>query len=225
MSERRKLVITGGASGLGAAIVDRAIAADYDVVVIDRNPSAVAKTIVTDLSDLASATRAGEEAVADGRDLDALVLCAGANIPTMFAEQDIAIWSKMISVNLLGNVAVTRATLHALTRGPGRLVGIGSTATRRLVPGMSAYGVSKHAFSAFFHALSLELNGVLPVTLVNPGVMDTGFFDGRPEEFVPPTNRMVPGDVADTVMFCLDQPGGVVIRELFVTGISVYDYP
>ncbi|TXN28355.1 SDR family oxidoreductase [Lacisediminihabitans profunda] len=221
----RRLVITGGSSGLGAEVVTRALFKGWEVTVIDRNPSEKAPTVLADLSDTAAAFAAGEEAIGDGRAIDALVLCAGINIPGMFEEQDIETWSKPIAVNLLGNAAVARAGISALKAAKGRLVGIGSTAGRRITPGMSAYGVSKHAFRAMFHALSLELNGVIPISLVNPGTMDTNFFDGRPERFTPSMDRMAPGNVADTVMFCLEQPSSVVIRELYVTDVTVHDWP
>ncbi len=224
-SPARRLVITGGSSGLGAEVVTRALHKGWEVTVIDRNPSEQAPTVLVDLSHTTAAFAAGQEAIGRGGSLDALVLCAGINIPGTFEEQDIETWTTPIAVNLLGNAAVARAGISALKAARGRLVGIGSTAGRRITPGMSAYGVSKHAFRAMFHALSLELNGVIPISLVNPGTMDTHFFDGRPERFVPGTDRMAAGDVADTVMFCLEQPSSVVIRELYVTDLAVHDWP
>lgn len=221
----RRLVITGGARGLGAEVVTRALHKGWDVTVIDRNESEQAPTIVADLSDVDSALAAGQEALGSAGELDALVLCAGINIPGMFEDQDIQVLDKIMSVNLVGNAAVARASISALKAAKGRLVGIGSTAGRRITPGMSAYGVSKHAFRAWFHALALEFNGVIPVSLVSPGTMDTHFFDGRPEQFMPSKHRMAPGDVAETVMFCLEQPHSVVIRELYVTDLQVVDWP
>ena len=222
----KRLLLTGGATGLGRAIAEQATTAGFDVVVLDRKPSPHSRQIIVDLQDTAAAGAATDAAVAELGGLDALVLCAGINRPERFEHQDFAAWKSVVEVNVLGNAAVTRAALSALKSSHGRIVGIGSTASRRLVQGMSAYGTSKHAFTAFLHAVALEEMGNLGVSIVHPGVMDTGFFEGRPAEYVPPAaQRLNPSHVANAVMFCLSQPANVAVRDMFITDAVSYDWP
>lgn len=222
----RRLIVTGGARGLGHAISAKAEDAGYEVVVLDQLPYTHCSAITVDLSDPHAAQAAASAAVEQLGGLDALVLCAGVNRPERFGLQEFDTWKSVIDVNLIGNAAVARASLDALKADGGRVVGIGSTASRRLTPGMSAYGTSKHAFTAFLHSLALEENGVLPVSIVHPGLMDTQFFEGRKPQYRPPiSEKLSPDPVADAVMFCLQQPANVAIRDLFITDVSVYDWP
>lgn len=222
----KKLLLTGGTSGLGQAIAEQAQAAGYELLVLDRNPSTDSPHIVVDLQDTDAAEAATLEALERLGGLDALVLCAGINRPERFEHQDVAAWKSVLEVNVFGNAAVTRASIGALKQSHGRIVGIGSTASRRLTSGMSAYGASKHAFTAFLHGIAIEEMGNLGVSIVHPGMMETGFFSGRRPEFVPPANnRLDPSDVARAVLFCLSQPAHVAVRDMYITDVTVRDWP
>lgn len=87
---------------------------------------------------------------------------------------------------------------------------VASTLAFRALPAASAYSASKHGIVGLTRALPLELGGEVGVTMLAPGGMDTGFFDGRPEEFRPAPDQMLndPADVAETVLFALAQPPG-----------------
>ena len=221
-----RLLLTGGATGLGREIADQARTAGYDIVVLDRTPSTHSRQIVVDLQDSTAALEATRAAIDLLGGLDALVLCAGINRPERFEHQDFVTWKSVLEVNVLGNAAVTSAALAHLKASRGRIVGIGSTASRRLTSGMSAYGTSKHAFTAFLHGVALEEMGNLGVSLVHPGLMDTGFFEGRRPEYMPPIKELLnPSDVASAVLFCLSQPADVAVRDLFITDFTVNDWP
>jgi 2-dehydro-3-deoxy-L-rhamnonate dehydrogenase (NAD+) len=223
---RRRVLVTGGSNGLGLRVVERLVANGDHVVVLDRQPCDTADWLAVDLSDPAGAEATAREAVQRLGGLDALVLSAGVNLPGAFATQPLADWIRVLQVNLIGNVAVTHAVTDDLVDAGGRLVGVGSTASRRITPEMSAYGVSKHAFTAFMHAFALEYNGVIGVSTVHPGMMDTNFFAGRQARHTPPVeHRMNPNDVATAVLFCLDQPASIAVRDLYITDLAVRDWP
>lgn len=213
-------VVTGGASGLGAAVADAIADGGGTPVVLDlRAPRGDHEFERVDLAD----TRAAEKAVAavaerHGR-LDAVVTAAAVDVPSDFADVDGETWDRIVTVNLLGTAAVVRGALPALKRSHGRIVTVASTLGMRALPAATAYSASKFGVVGLSRALMLELGGEVGVTMLVPGGMDTAFFDGRPEQFRPAADQLLndPRDVADAVVFALRQPGHCEIRELVVT--------
>jgi NAD(P)-dependent dehydrogenase (short-subunit alcohol dehydrogenase family) len=222
---RQRTLITGGASGLGAAIVDRCVGRGDHVVVIDRKESAT-HTIVADVSDVSMTVAAVREAIAHLGGLDNLVTSAGMNRPGFTRELDPELVARMIDVNLTGTVCTTIAALDALVESGGRAVFIASTMTRRGNLGQAAYAATKHGVAGFVHSLGYEFRGQLGLTLIEPGAMDTALFEGRDARWMPPDHvKMSPAVVADAVIFALEQPGDVSIRELLITHNDAPDWP
>lgn len=226
----RTVLVTGGASGLGAAVA-RALAARGDrPLVLDRQPVADHPSLAVDLAD----GRAAEQAVADllaehgvdGR-LDGLVAAAGTDACGRLADVDAKAWERVVAVNLLGVAAVVRAALPALAAGHGRVVTVASTLGLRAVGDATAYCASKFGLVGFTRALATELAGEVGVTLLIPGGMATAFFDGRPEQYRPgPDARLAdPADIADAALFALDRPHGVELRELVVAADTEPSWP
>ncbi len=216
----RAVLVTGGSSGLGAAVVGAVDKAGGTPIVLDR--TAPAREVDAELVDLAD-TRAAEAAVhaaAERHDgLSAVVAAAGidacGSLATVPAEQ----WERVIMVNLLGTAAVVRAALPYLERGSGRIVTVASTLGFRVFPDATAYCASKFGVVGFTRALAVELAGRVGVTLLVPGGMRTAFFAGRPEQYKPAPDAQLnrPEDVAEAVLFALRQPPGCEVRELVVT--------
>ncbi|MBW3577543.1 MAG: SDR family oxidoreductase [Actinobacteria bacterium] len=214
------VLVTGGASGLGAAVADAVAEAGGTPIVVDINEPATAHPFQRiDLAD----TRRAEQAVRDlaGRHggLDGVVTCAAVDVPRDFADVDRDTWERIVTVNLLGTAAVIRGALPSLRERGGRIVTVASTLGLRALPAASAYCASKFGIVGMTRALMLELAGQVGVTLLVPGGMDTAFFDGRPDQFRPAPEQMLnhPADVAATVLFALRQPAGCELRELVVT--------
>lgn len=212
--------VTGGASGLGAAVAAAVTKAGGTPAVIDRvAPEAGVAYSLADLADSAAA----EEAVADLAqqvgEPDAVVTAAGTDACGMLSDVDRESWERVVKVNLLGTVAVVRACLPALERRRGRIVTVGSTLGLKAVSDATAYCASKFGVVGFTRALATELAGRVGVTMLVPGGMRTAFFDGRPEQYRPAGDAelMDPADVAATVITVLQQPPGCVVRELVVT--------
>ena len=222
------VVVTGGSSGLGAAVARAVATAAGRPVVLDR--AAPGPDVEHELVDLARPreAEAAVERIAErhGR-LDAVVAAAGTDACGRLDEVPAEAWERVVAVNLLGNVAVVRAALPYLERSGGTVVTVASTLGLRAVSDATAYCASKFGMVGFTRALAAETAGRIGVTLLVPGGMETAFFDGRPDQYKPPadTNLNRPEDVADAVLFALRQPTGCEIRELVVAPSTESSWP
>jgi NAD(P)-dependent dehydrogenase (short-subunit alcohol dehydrogenase family) len=136
-------------------------------------------------------------------------------------------WERVVTVNLLGTVAVVRAALGRLERAGGRVVTVGSTLGLRVLSDASAYCASKFGVVGFTRSLALETAGRGGVTLLIPGGMQTAFFDGREEKYKPAADAVLapPREVAAAVVFALRRPHGVELRELVVCPAEETSWP
>lgn len=216
------LLITGASSGIGAATARQAAAAGYRVALAARSQDQLA----TLAAELGGDTRAlaiqcdvtewdqQQAMVAACLDvfgrLDAAFANAGFGAARGFLNSDPEHWRSMVLTNVYGAALTIRATLPALKEARGHLLLTGSVAGRRALPG-SLYSATKWAVTAMGEAARLELDGTgVRVTLIEPGQVDTPFFDDRP------SGALAADDIARTVMFALRQPTHVDINEILV---------
>ncbi len=218
------VLVTGGASGLGAAVV--AAVARHGGIPIALDLRAPADVLV-DLADGRAAERAVRQAAEAAGGLDSVVTAAGIDACGDLADVAGVDWDRVVVVNLLGTAAVVRAALPYLERRAGRVVTVASTLALRALPAATAYCASKFGVLGFSRALAAELAGRVGVTTLIPGGMSTAFFDGRPEQFKPAPDARLndPGDVADAVLFALTRPPGCEVRELVVTPSTEPSWP
>jgi NAD(P)-dependent dehydrogenase (short-subunit alcohol dehydrogenase family) len=217
-----RVLVTGGSSGLGAAVVAAVAEAGGRPVVLDRvAPRQDVEHELVDLADPRAAEEAVRSASARVGGLDAVVTCAGTDACGRLEDVAPDAWDRVVLVNLLGTAAVVRAALPDLLarQGHGRVVTVASTLGLRALSDASAYCASKFGVVGFTRALAVETQGRLGVTMLVPGGMHTAFFDGRDEQYKPPPDAKLnqPQDVARTVLFALRQPLGCEVRELVVT--------
>src|SRR5215211_6833552 len=222
------VVVTGGASGLGAAVV-RAVERDGGTpVVLDRidQGGELAREFV-DLADGRAAERAVRRVAERHGGLDALVAAAGTDACGKLADVAAEDWERVIRVNLLGTAAVVRAALPFLEESGGRVVTVASILGLRALGDATAYCASKFGVVGFSRSLATELAGRVGVTLLVPGGMQTAFFDGRPEQYKPPADAKLapPREVAETVVFALGRPRGTEMRELVVCPSTEPSWP
>ena len=224
----RTVIVTGGASGLGAAVVDAVRERGADAVVLDQQPPAagVAHALV-DLADTKEAEEAVRQVGDDRGRIDAVVTAAGIDVPGPLATIPTETWERIVAVNLLGTAAVVRAALPHLLAERGKVVTIASTLGHNAVGDASAYCASKFGVVGFTRALMAELKGQVGVTLVTPGGMHTRFFDDRDEQYKPGPDAPLadPCDVAAAVAFALCQPAGCEVKELVVAGPQETSWP
>jgi NAD(P)-dependent dehydrogenase (short-subunit alcohol dehydrogenase family) len=222
------VLVTGGSSGLGAAVVAAVDRCGGTPVVLDRvPPDSDAEHVVADLADRA-ATEAAVREVSQRHDgLDAVVTCGGTDACGRLEDVPADTWDRVVAVNLLGTVAVVRAALPDLLERRGRVVTVASTLGLRALSDATAYCASKFGVVGFTRALAAETQGRLGVTMLVPGGMHTAFFDGRDEQYKPPPDAKLnqPEDVAQSVVFALQQPPGCEVRELVVTASVEGSWP
>ncbi len=227
-SELGTVLVTGGASGLGAAVAAAVRDEGGTPVVLDLKPPA--DGLAFEPVDLARA-RATELVVRriaeEHGGLDAVVTAAGIDACGDLGDVDGDAWDRVVAVNLLGTAAVVRAALPYLERSHGRVVTVASTLGVRALPAATAYCASKFGVVGFTRALAAETGDRVGVTLLLPGGMRTPFFDGRPAEFMPAPDQELnrPQDVAQTVVFALRQPPGCELRELLVAPATEPSWP
>ncbi|WP_193045996.1 SDR family oxidoreductase [Mycolicibacterium baixiangningiae] len=227
------ILVTGGASGLGAATVRAVLQHGGTPLVIDVNPlpADFGQTIAFVQCDLAdtgavdSAVRELAESV-DGR-LHGVFTAAGIDACGKLDDVSVKDWERVIDVNLLGTVAVVRSALPYLKATHGRIVTCASTLGIKAVSDATAYCASKFGVVGFSRALAAELAGQVGVTTLIPGGMHTAFFDNRDEQYKPPPDAKLnqPENVAETIIFALTQPAGCEVRELVVCASTESSWP
>jgi NADP-dependent 3-hydroxy acid dehydrogenase YdfG len=215
-------LITGASSGIGEATARRAREAGYRLVLAARREDRLralaeelggperALPVRCDVGEWADQERMATEALdAFGR-IDVAFANAGFGATRGFTRSTPEHWRSMVLTNVLGPALTIRATLPALRASRGHLLLTGSVAGRRALAG-SLYSCTKWAVTAMGEAARLELDGAgVRVTLVEPGVVATPFFDN------PVRDALEPDDVARAVMYAVSQPPHVDVNELLV---------
>ena len=225
---RGRTIITGGASGLGAAVATAVEAAGGVPIVLDlAEPEGDHDAESVDLGDRRAAERAVQRAAERHDGIDAVVAAAGTDACGRLEDVPADAWERVVMVNLLGTAAVVRAALPHVEAVNGRVVTVASTLGVRALSDATAYCASKFGVVGFTRALAAETAGRVGVTLLVPGGMRTHFFDDRDEQYRPGPDAVLqdPHDVADAVLFALSRPPGSELRELVVTPPIEPSYP
>jgi NAD(P)-dependent dehydrogenase (short-subunit alcohol dehydrogenase family) len=220
--------VSGGSSGLGAAVVEAVRRHGGVPVVIDRvAPKDDVEFALADLSSSAEAAEAVRDLVQRVGPPDALVTAAGTDACGPLADVDVDTWENVVKVNLFGTVALVRSCLPYLSASRGTVVTVSSTLGLKAVGDATAYCASKFGVVGFTRALATELAGQVGVTLLIPGGMRTAFFDGRSEQYRPGPDAVLndPADTAEAVLTALRQPIGSEIRELVVATSTEPSWP
>jgi len=215
-------LITGASSGIGAATARAAADAGYRLVLAARS--------VQRLDELAADLGGGERVLARRCDvtewedqqalvadtlerfgrLDVAFANAGFGAKRGFQRESVEHWRSMVLTNVYGAALTIRATMDALRESRGHLLLTGSVAGRRAQPG-SLYSATKWAVTALGESARQEFNGTgVRVTLIEPGMVDTPFFDNRP------ATALRPEDVARAVMYAVSQPPEVDVNEILI---------
>lgn len=215
-----RVAVTGGASGLGAAVAAAVRKHGGTAIALDRQKPAMDDLpwIAVDLADPKAAEpalAAAENAVGS---LTGVVTAAGIDACGRIEGVSLDDWVRVVQVNLIGTAAIARAAVPRLEQTRGRIVTVASTLGLRALSDATAYCASKFGVVGFSRALAVETAGRVGVTMLVPGGMRTSFFDGRPEQYKPGDDAMLndPEAVAECVVHALSQPVGVEIRELVV---------
>lgn len=223
------VIVTGGSSGLGAAVVSAVRDAGGRPVVFDRIAPADASIdhVIVDLAQRRHAEDVAREVIEQHEDIRAVVTAAGIDACGRLEDVAVEDWERVVDVNLLGTVAMVRACLPCLEERRGRVVTVASTLGLRAVSDASAYCASKFGVIGFTRAMAVETSGRIGVTCLVPGGMRTPFFDGREERYRPGVDAQLndPSEVASAVLFAISRPFGVEVRELVVCPAGESSWP
>ena len=223
------MLITGASTGIGAATARHAVEAGWRVALAARSEDKLDELVgslgeenalahrcdVTEFGDQEALVAATLERF--GR-LDAAFANAGFGAARGFLKEDPDQWRQMILTNVLGVAYTIRAVMPVFKeRGAGHYLLTSSVAGRRSLPG-SLYSATKWAVTGMGESLRQELRqdeeSSVRVTLIEPGMVDTPFFDNRP------TGALEADDIARIVMFVVEQPARVDINEVLVRPTS-----
>ncbi len=198
MADSPVLLITGASTGIGAKTAHHAAEAGYRLVLAARSEDKLEELAselggpdkaiavrcdVTEWEDCENLVKAATDAFGG---FDAVFANAGFGASRGFLEESPEHWKSMVLTNVLGVAYTIRATLpHLLEKETGHFVITSSVAGRRALPG-SLYSATKWSVTAMGEALRQELrqmheNTRIRVTLIEPGMVDTPFFDNRPD--------------------------------------------
>lgn len=208
----RKAIVTGAASGIGAATVARLIQDGCSVLAVDLSSDGLAGTHNL-ATDVANAEPIASEAQAKLGGCDILINNAGVCPVSPYDEMTDAMWDSALGVNVTAVMQLTRACLPMLkASGAGRVINTGSILSRYGDAGLIAYATSKHAVLGLTRALAMELGPhSITVNCVQPGAIETGMttpmFEANPEAKTYYASRSAlgrigqPEDIADVMVF------------------------
>ncbi|RUR34260.1 SDR family oxidoreductase [Vreelandella nanhaiensis] len=216
------LLITGASSGIGAATARAAAREGYKLVLAARSADKLEAlahelgpenvlTCELDVTDMEQQLAMIDQTLETFGRLDAVFANAGQSGSSGgFSSADHTTWREMILTNVYGVGLTLQATLPTLKRHKGHVLLTGSAAGRTTIPG-SMYSATKWAVTGVGYNLREELRGSgMRVTLIEPGMVDTPFFDESPE------NALEDRDIANAVIYALSQPAHVDVNEILI---------
>jgi NADP-dependent 3-hydroxy acid dehydrogenase YdfG len=219
MADDKVFLITGASTGIGAATARQAARAGYKVVLAARSEDKLqvlasevdGLAVRCDVTEWADQEALVKRALDEYGRIDVAFANAGFGGARGFLKDDPETWKSMILTNVYGCALTIRATMPALKESTGHLILTSSVAGRRALPG-SLYSASKHAVTAMGEAARLDYNDSgVRVTLIEPGAVDTPFFDNPPK-----IRALDADDVARAVMFAVSQPPHVDVNEILI---------
>ncbi|MCE3602058.1 SDR family oxidoreductase [Massilia sp. P8910] len=235
----KAVFVTGGASGLGAALCQLLARSGADLIVADinRDMATVSANILRehgvrvhalgfDVADPASAEYAINTALERFGRLDVLINNAGTDVTLPMAEMTPQQWMRVINTNLNGPFLLAKyASQHMRAAGGGHIVNVASTAAKRAWPNASAYHASKWGLLGLSHAMHAELRPHnIKVTAVIAGGMRTPFLLDRFPELDQATLQD-PMNVAQAIRSLLLLPHESVVAEITVLPMQESSWP
>jgi len=181
--EGKRVVVTGGSSGIGLATARLLVERGAEVCLVGRRREALDAAVAElgsaawgvpcDLGAPEEVRRLAGEVRARWKELDGLVNNAGIAVMADVRATDMETWDRTFAINVRGPYLLVRELLDPLEGAGGAIVNVSSTLAERAIPGMLAYNASKAALNQMTRSLALELAPAIRVNAVMPAVVDT----------------------------------------------------
>jgi NAD(P)-dependent dehydrogenase (short-subunit alcohol dehydrogenase family) len=228
----KRVLITGGAGGVGSAVAQRMVAAGAKVLLSDRDelqlreaiarlaPGGEIEAVTADLSSTHGLKRMFDRVDDWLGGLDILIACAGVGSGPLL-EMDDAGWRYVIESNLVSYVACTKGAIDRIKKGNtanGMVILVGSISVHIKAVGESVYNASKGGVASFAETLRKELipEGIR-ITLIEPGAIGSAMQPYSAEERskeMQAYRMLPPGEVAEAILFAATRPAGVDVVTL-----------
>lgn len=201
MTEPRAVLITGGGTGIGAAVTRQLTAAGHQVAILGRRPGVLAEVaaqagaldVACDIGDAGQVAAAVDSVAGRFGRLDGLVLNAGVMLPGGVADLTAQDWDTLIGVNLSGAFHTAKAALPHLLRQRGAVVSVASVAALRAASEMGGYAVTKAGLVMLTQSLAVDhAHEGLRANVVCPGWTVTEMADEEMAAFGAPRELGVP---------------------------------
>ncbi len=225
--DNKVFLITGASTGIGAATARRAIEAGFNVVLAARSTDklerlrdelghARALAVSCDVAEWKSQQVMVEKTITHFGRIDVVFANAGFSKGSTFygGEDKPEEWQQLVMVNVYGAAATARLTLPELVKNKGHLLITGSV-VGRVTSIRNLYSATKWAVTGMAQAIRNEMVGTgVRVTLVEPGIVDTPFWDNlqKPDS----AKELQPDDIARAVMFAVSQPPHVDVNDILI---------
>ena len=216
-------LITGASTGIGAATARHAAEAGYRLVLSARSADKLAAlaeelggderalAVTCDVTEWSDQQALVERALGAYGRIDVAFANAGFGGPRGFDQGDVEDWKQMVLTNVYGAALTIRATMDPLKASKGHLLLTGSVAGRRALQG-SLYSATKWAVTGMGESARQDFNDSgVRVTLIEPGMTDTPFFDTPPQ-----IEALTPDDIARAVLFAVQQPPHMDVNEILI---------
>lgn len=248
----KKILITGASSGIGRACAENFAKEGADLILCGRDQQRLQKItnnltksyyvkvlpLSFDVSDAQAVEQALTNLPVEWQDIDILINNAGFALGyDKLYSGNVHDWDKVIDTNIKSVVYMTRFVVaNMVKRQQGHVINVGSISSRQTYSGGSVYCATKFAVRGLTDTLRMDLHGTsIRVSLIDPGMVKTDFFDVRlegdqtkVEALFAGMTPLSPEDVADSIVYCATRPAHVCIQEMTVmptdqtTGQMIY---
>ena len=238
--ENKVAIVTGAGRGAGRAISQRLAREGASVVAVARTKTeldrlaaeiaaanGVCEAVEADVSNPADARRMAAQAVERFGRIDALVNNAGVGGPVSSVEETpLAAWQQTLDVNLTGPFLCSQAVLATMKeQRSGHIIMISSGAGKQGYPNMAAYCASKFGLHGLAQSLAAEVSDLnIRVSTILPGSIAETNFSGQRKGWLPRPGAkyLRPDDIADAILFLLQQPASAWTQEMSLWPFKTY---